>query len=44
MSRLLALFLLPLAVVTDIAVAAGYVLSCQAFPISDKVVLDFDQL
>ena len=28
----------------DYEVAAGYVLSCQAFPISDKVVLDFDQL
>ena len=23
---------------------AGYVLSCQSFPLSDKVVLDFDQL
>lgn len=28
----------------DYEVAAGYVLSCQTFPISDKVVLDFDQL
>ncbi|QXH33525.1 1,2-phenylacetyl-CoA epoxidase subunit PaaE [Pseudomonas muyukensis] len=28
----------------DYEVAAGYVLSCQSFPISDKVVLDFDQL
>lgn len=28
----------------DYEVAAGYVLSCQAFPVSDKVVLDFDQL
>ncbi|MCL6687461.1 phenylacetate-CoA oxygenase/reductase subunit PaaK [Pseudomonas sp. R3.Fl] len=28
----------------DYEVAAGYVLSCQAFPLSDKVVLDFDQL
>jgi len=28
----------------DYEVAAGYVLSCQCFPISDKVVLDFDQL
>eukprot|EP01132_Coremiostelium_polycephalum_P023336 gene23336-27766_t len=26
----------------DYEVAAGYVLSCQAFPVSDKVVLDFD--
>jgi ring-1,2-phenylacetyl-CoA epoxidase subunit PaaE len=28
----------------DYEVAAGYVLSCQAYPVSDKVVLDFDQL
>lgn len=28
----------------DYEVAAGYVLSCQAFPLSDQVVLDFDQL
>ncbi|MDH4655399.1 MULTISPECIES: 1,2-phenylacetyl-CoA epoxidase subunit PaaE [unclassified Pseudomonas] len=28
----------------DYEVAAGYVLSCQTFPISEKVVLDFDQL
>ncbi|WP_295476812.1 1,2-phenylacetyl-CoA epoxidase subunit PaaE [uncultured Pseudomonas sp.] len=28
----------------DYEVAAGYVLSCQAYPLSDKVVLDFDQL
>ncbi|MGP0171380.1 1,2-phenylacetyl-CoA epoxidase subunit PaaE [Pseudomonas sp. NCHU5208] len=28
----------------DYEVAAGYVLSCQTFPLSDKVVLDFDQL
>ncbi|WP_374438925.1 1,2-phenylacetyl-CoA epoxidase subunit PaaE [Pseudomonas panipatensis] len=28
----------------DYEVAAGYVLSCQSFPLSDKVVLDFDQL
>ncbi|MBA1203215.1 phenylacetate-CoA oxygenase/reductase subunit PaaK [Pseudomonas capeferrum] len=28
----------------DYEVAAGYVLSCQSYPISDKVVLDFDQL
>lgn len=28
----------------DYEVAAGYVLSCQTYPLSDKVVLDFDQL
>lgn len=28
----------------DYEVAAGYVLSCQSFPISQKVVLDFDQV
>lgn len=28
----------------DYEVAAGYVLSCQTFPISEKVILDFDQL
>lgn len=28
----------------DYEVAAGYVLSCQCFPISDRVVLDFDQI
>ncbi|MDE3736165.1 MULTISPECIES: 1,2-phenylacetyl-CoA epoxidase subunit PaaE [Pseudomonas] len=28
----------------DYEVAAGYVLSCQTFPLSEKVVLDFDQL
>jgi ring-1,2-phenylacetyl-CoA epoxidase subunit PaaE len=28
----------------DYEVAAGYVLSCQAYPVSDKVVLDFDQV
>ncbi|PWU27385.1 phenylacetate-CoA oxygenase/reductase subunit PaaK [Pseudomonas sp. RW407] len=28
----------------DYEVAAGYVLSCQSFPLTDKVVLDFDQL
>lgn len=28
----------------DYEVAAGYVLSCQSFPVSDKVVLDFDQI
>lgn len=27
----------------DYEVAAGYVLSCQSFPVTDKVVLDFDQ-
>lgn len=28
----------------DYEVAAGYVLSCQSYPLSPKVVLDFDQL
>ncbi|ONN71062.1 1,2-phenylacetyl-CoA epoxidase subunit PaaE [Pseudomonas oryzihabitans] len=28
----------------DYEVRAGYVLSCQAYPLSDTVVLDFDQL
>lgn len=28
----------------DYEVNAGYVLSCQAYPVSDTVVLDFDQL
>lgn len=28
----------------DYEVKAGYVLSCQAYPLTDKVVLDFDQL
>jgi len=28
----------------DYEVAAGYVLSCQAYPLSQKVVLDFDQV
>jgi ring-1,2-phenylacetyl-CoA epoxidase subunit PaaE len=28
----------------DYEVAAGYVLACQTFPISQKVVLDFDQM
>ena len=28
----------------DYEVAAGYVLSCQTFPLSQKVVLDFDQV
>ncbi|WP_097460910.1 1,2-phenylacetyl-CoA epoxidase subunit PaaE [Mangrovitalea sediminis] len=27
----------------DYEVAAGYVLSCQSYPVSDKVVLDYDQ-
>lgn len=27
----------------DYEVAAGYVLSCQSFPLTDKVVVDFDQ-
>ena len=27
----------------DYEVAAGYVLSCQSYPVTDKVVLDFDQ-
>ena len=25
-------------------IAAGYVLSCQAHPLSERVVLDFDQV
>lgn len=28
----------------DYEVAAGYVLSCQTYPVSDRVVLDFDQI
>jgi len=28
----------------DYEVAAGYVLSCQSYPVSDKVVLDYDQI
>lgn len=28
----------------DYEVAAGYVLSCQSYPVSQKVVLDFDQI
>jgi ring-1,2-phenylacetyl-CoA epoxidase subunit PaaE len=28
----------------DYEVARGFVLSCQAFPVTDKVVVDFDQL
>jgi len=28
----------------DYEVAAGYVLSCQSYPVSDNVVLDFDQI
>ena len=27
----------------DYEVKAGYVLACQAYPLSDLVVLDFDQ-
>ena len=27
----------------DYEIARGYVLSCQSFPITDKVVIDFDQ-
>jgi len=27
----------------DYEVAAGYILSCQSFPLTDKVVLDYDQ-
>lgn len=27
----------------DYEIAAGYVLSCQCYPISDKIVLDYDQ-
>jgi ring-1,2-phenylacetyl-CoA epoxidase subunit PaaE len=27
----------------DYEVASGFVLSCQAFPATDKLVLDFDQ-
>ena len=28
----------------DYEVAAGYVLSCQCYPVSDKVVLDYDEM
>jgi len=28
----------------DYEIEAGFVLSCQCFPLSDRVVLDFDQL
>lgn len=28
----------------DYEVEAGYVLSCQCYPISDKVVLDYDEM
>mgnify|MGYP001391255830 FL=1 len=28
----------------DYEVEAGYVLSCQSYPVSDKVVLDFDEI
>jgi ring-1,2-phenylacetyl-CoA epoxidase subunit PaaE len=27
----------------DYEIDAGYVLSCQSYPLTDKVVLDFDQ-
>ena len=27
----------------DYEVARGYVLSCQAYPLTDKVVVDYDQ-
>jgi ring-1,2-phenylacetyl-CoA epoxidase subunit PaaE len=27
----------------DYEIARGFVLSCQAFPVTDKVVIDFDQ-
>jgi ring-1,2-phenylacetyl-CoA epoxidase subunit PaaE len=27
----------------DYEVARGFVLSCQSFPVTDKVVVDFDQ-
>jgi len=27
----------------DYEIARGFVLSCQAFPVTDRVVLDFDQ-
>ena len=28
----------------DYEVEAGYVLSCQCYPVTDKVVLDYDQI
>ncbi|MDX1553173.1 MAG: 2Fe-2S iron-sulfur cluster-binding protein, partial [Marinobacter sp.] len=28
----------------DYEVEAGYVLSCQCYPVSDKVVLDYDEM
>jgi ring-1,2-phenylacetyl-CoA epoxidase subunit PaaE len=27
----------------DYEIARGFVLSCQSFPVTDKVVVDFDQ-
>jgi len=27
----------------DYEVAKGYVLSCQSFPVTDRVVVDYDQ-
>jgi ring-1,2-phenylacetyl-CoA epoxidase subunit PaaE len=27
----------------DYEIARGFVLSCQSFPVTDKVVIDFDQ-
>jgi ring-1,2-phenylacetyl-CoA epoxidase subunit PaaE len=27
----------------DYEVARGFVLSCQSFPVSDRLVIDFDQ-
>jgi len=27
----------------DYEIARGFVLSCQSFPVSDKLLLDFDQ-
>ena len=27
----------------DYEVARGYILSCQSFPVTDSVVIDFDQ-
>jgi ring-1,2-phenylacetyl-CoA epoxidase subunit PaaE len=27
----------------DYEIARGFVLSCQAFPVTDKVIIDFDQ-
>jgi ring-1,2-phenylacetyl-CoA epoxidase subunit PaaE len=27
----------------DYAVARGFILSCQSFPVSDRLTIDFDQ-